>query len=77
MFPALSIRASDFHCPDGRVLSLLKAEGTIPIHYQVGRVCVVVASCVIIDLGRCRRRMHTFSPAGVAATTPNQQPRTH
>lgn len=34
VFPTLAIRLSDFHSNDGRLLHLLKADGTIPIHYQ-------------------------------------------
>lgn len=36
MFPTLTISSSEFHTNDGRVLNLLKAQGTVPIHYQVG-----------------------------------------
>ena len=34
MFPTLTISASEFHTNDGRVLHLLRAQGTVPIHYQ-------------------------------------------
>lgn len=43
MFPNLSIRVSEFHTNEGRIHNLLKAEGTIPIHYQV-RVCAATAA---------------------------------
>eukprot|EP00195_Chlamydomonas_chlamydogama_P013955 CAMPEP_0202903148 /NCGR_PEP_ID=MMETSP1392-20130828/22100_1 /ASSEMBLY_ACC=CAM_ASM_000868 /TAXON_ID=225041 /ORGANISM="Chlamydomonas chlamydogama, Strain SAG 11-48b" /LENGTH=514 /DNA_ID=CAMNT_0049590159 /DNA_START=47 /DNA_END=1591 /DNA_ORIENTATION=+ len=34
VFPTLAIRTGEFHTNDGRNLNLLKAEGTIPIHFQ-------------------------------------------
>jgi hypothetical protein len=34
MFPTLTISASEFHTNDGRVLNLLKGQGTVPIHFQ-------------------------------------------
>eukprot|EP00197_Chlamydomonas_leiostraca_P016157 CAMPEP_0202860114 /NCGR_PEP_ID=MMETSP1391-20130828/1960_1 /ASSEMBLY_ACC=CAM_ASM_000867 /TAXON_ID=1034604 /ORGANISM="Chlamydomonas leiostraca, Strain SAG 11-49" /LENGTH=642 /DNA_ID=CAMNT_0049539249 /DNA_START=110 /DNA_END=2038 /DNA_ORIENTATION=- len=34
VFPSLAIKLNDFHANDGRLLHLLKADGTIPIHYQ-------------------------------------------
>ena len=37
MFPTLTISSSEFHTNDGRVLNLLKAQGTAPIHYQARR----------------------------------------
>eukprot|EP00879_Flechtneria_rotunda_P001207 GHRR01001354.1.p1 GENE.GHRR01001354.1~~GHRR01001354.1.p1 ORF type:complete len:500 (+),score=179.45 GHRR01001354.1:389-1888(+) len=34
MFPNLTIKVSEFHTNDGRMIHLVKAEGTVPIHYQ-------------------------------------------
>eukprot|EP00983_Pelagomonas_calceolata_P112160 1159857-Pelagomonas_calceolata.AAC.3 len=38
IFPSLGISVDEFCTNDGRVLHLLKADGTIPVHYQV---CIV------------------------------------
>lgn len=35
VFPSLGVSINEFYTADGRLLMLLKAEGTIPVHYQV------------------------------------------
>ena len=41
VFPSLGVSINEFYTADGRLLMLLKAEGTIPVHYQV-EICVRV-----------------------------------
>lgn len=42
MFPNLTIKVSEYHTNDGRILHLIKAEGTIPIHYQAHKYNIPV-----------------------------------
>jgi len=46
VFPNLTVRVSEFHMNNGRILNLLKSEGTVPIHYRVSLYQGITACCL-------------------------------